>query len=101
MDAFKRLRDALWNGPLTDPQAPAQALAARLAGLDYGSALAGLRRLSDCALPLDPALRAALVRWPWSIDLALIAVENDPNETTFSELCARAQAQDRRRATVA
>ena len=99
--ALKGLHDALWNGPLTDPQAPAQALGARMSGLDYGPALAGLKLLSESALPVEPALRAALARWPWSIDLALIAVENEPNDTTLAELCARTQAQDRRRATAA
>jgi len=95
------LRDALWTGPLPDPHAPAQALAARLADTGYEPALAALRLLSGCALPVEPALKAALALWPWSIDLALVAVETAPDAAALTELCARCTAQNRRRAAAA
>ncbi len=98
MQALNSLRDTLWAAPLTDPHAPARALAARLPDLGYGPALADLRLLSACALPVEPALTTALARWPWSIDLALVAVESQPDDSTLAELCARSKAQNRRRA---
>jgi len=95
------LRDLLWKGPLAAPEAPAQTLAARLRDTGYDAALSMLRLLSGAALPVEPALQAALARWPWSIDLALVAVESNPDDSTLAELCARSRAQNRRRATAA
>lgn len=101
MQAFESLRDTLWLGPLPDPQAPAQALAARLGDTGYDPALAMLRRLASCALPVEPALQPALARWPWSIDLALVAVESSPDDSALALLCARSETQNRRRAAAA
>lgn len=101
MQALDTLRERLWAGPPDDPQAYAQVLTEALPQLGYGPTLKALGLLSSCALPVEPALQAALARWPWSIDLALIAAENHPDDATLAELCARSQAQNRRRATAA
>lgn len=101
MRALESLRETLWHGPPADPQAPAQVLAARLQGAGYDPALAMLRQLSAAALPVEPALQAALALWPWSIDLALIAVESHADDRALAALCARCIAQNRRRATAA
>lgn len=101
MQPPESLRETLWNGPLSDPSAPARALAARLSDTEYGPALTALQQLSASALPVEPALPAALARWPWSIDLALLAVENAADDSTLADLCARSKAQNRRRATAA
>ena len=98
MRALEGLHDRLWAGPLADPQAPAQALADALPDTPYGPALKALSQLSSFALPVEPALKAALVRWPGSIDLALVAVESSADDTALAELCARCAAQNRRRA---
>jgi hypothetical protein len=87
---------ALWAGPLPDPAAPAAELAARLAqGADYAPVLAELQTLAALALPVAPALEAALVRWDWSIDLARVAVEAEA-PGALDLLAARVAAQGRR-----
>lgn len=94
------LRRALWAGPLPDPAAPARALAARIAALDYAPALEALRALSGHGLPLDPALDLALARWDWSIDLAALAAQVR-GPAAIPALAARVQAQGRRRGVLA
>ena len=88
------LARALWSGPLDDPAAPARAL--RLD--DYSPALAALRQIVGHGLPADAALRAALARWPWSVDLAWLIVEDSGD---IAPLAAVVAQQDRRRATLA
>lgn len=96
------LHERLWTGPLADPQAPAQALCDRLPRTGYGPALAALRRLCSFALPVEPALTAALARWPWSIDLALVAVDACPGDAKALEtLRLRCETQNRRRSAAA
>jgi len=95
------LRAALWAGPLPDPVAPARALADRIAaGSDYPPVRDGLRALAGHGLPLAPALGAALARWPWSIDLALVALAADEPDA-LDELAARVRHAGRRHAALA
>lgn len=95
------LRRSLWAGPLPDAQAPARDLDRAIdGGLDYPPALAGLRALVGHGLPTDPALPLALARWPWSIDLAALAVEARGPEA-IPELAARVEAQGRRHGVLA
>ena len=105
MIALDDLARALWQGPLDDPAAPGRELAERIAGLDYPPALERLRALTGWRLPCGPALSAALARWPWSIDLALLAHDaagdTAAQEAALAELAARVEAQKRRPAALA
>lgn len=97
------LRAALWAGPLPDPAAPAAALARALeAGTDYPEAQAALRALVRHGLPPEPALAMALARWPWSIDLALVALQAAPpaDGAALAQLAARVMAENRRHASL-
>lgn len=102
MPPLEGLRAALWAGePVQPDAAAAAALSDSLQDIGYEAALAALRQLSASALPLAPALPRALALWPWSIDLALIAVDSAPDDDTLAELCVRCEAQNRRRAAAA
>lgn len=91
----------LWAGPLADPGAPAAALYQRLAaGADYPQALEALRQLAALDLPVAPALEAALDRWPWSIDLALVALQVG-RPGALDDLAARVAGQGRRHGALA
>lgn len=97
------LARALWHGPLTDPEAPARALAAQqAAGAGYEVVLDALSVLVRHELPLGDTLTRALDAFPWSIDLALLALEaaRDPS-AALTELARRVTAQNRRRAALA
>jgi len=99
MQALAGLHETLWTGPLAAPEAPAQALHAALPQMGYAPALDALRLLSGCALPLAPALDAALARWPWSIDLAMVGVESSRGALPALDILRqRTEQQNRRRA---
>ncbi|KPQ08439.1 MAG: mannosyltransferase OCH1 related protein [Rhodobacteraceae bacterium HLUCCA12] len=101
MDLLAGLQKTLWQAPLADPADPARTLAARLPEQGYEPVLTALRLLARCGLPIEPALAPALARWPWSIDLALVAAEADPTDEALARLRARCAAQNRRRAAAA
>lgn len=113
MEPLRPLARALWQGPLADPGAPGLALAAQLdAAPDYPQALDQLRALIGWHLPAPEALEKAMALWPWSIDLALLAVEvsarlapastgTTTTDAALAELAARITTQNRRRAAFA
>ncbi|MCC5969369.1 MAG: hypothetical protein JJU15_05430 [Pararhodobacter sp.] len=102
MEAVKGLRNRLWTGPLADPQAPALAIAQALPDTGYGPVQQALRLLSAAGLPVEPALSEASARWPWSIDLAQVAVEaTGADDSALALLRERCAAQNRRRAAAA
>lgn len=68
------MREALWQGPLADPDSPQREVLAWMP--DYPVALDRLRELVRHALPADEALAEALRRWPWSVDLGWLIAEN-------------------------
>ncbi|MFN3953131.1 MAG: glycosyltransferase [Pararhodobacter sp.] len=108
MEPLRHLASALWQAPLAEPATPGLALAGQLDGaLDYPQALAHLRALTGWHLPASEALEKAMSRWPWSIDLALLAVDESTHhapagtEAALAGLAARITAQNRRHAAYA
>lgn len=98
-----RLAQALWQGPLPDPAAPAQDLMKRIeGGTDYKACLQQLATLCSHGVSTDAVIETALATWPWSIDLALLAVEAAPaSDAVLDTLERRIMAQNRRYATLA
>lgn len=99
------LAEALWHDRLGDPAAPAAALAADIEqGAPYRAMLTRLQGLADHGMPLTPALTRALDLYPWSIDLALLAVragDGTHDAQALQALDQRTAAQNRRRAALA
>ena len=99
-DAARALRLALWAGPLPDPEAPAAAAMAEVTRGDYESAMAVLRQIAPTALPAQAVIAAALSRWDWSIDAALMACDAG-HAGALDALRERVEGQGRRRAAFA
>jgi hypothetical protein len=96
----RALRRALWAGPLPDPDAPARAALVLTDAGNYEGAMALLRQIAPTALPHERATEAALARWDWSIDAALMACDA-AFPGALEHLEHRVEAQGRRRAALA
>lgn len=99
----KSLAQDLWQGPLSDPMAPARDLTQKIeGGAEYIPSLQRLDELSSHGLLTDPLLRCALETWPWSIDVALIALDGGQMpDLALAALQRRVEAQNRRHGALA
>lgn len=97
------LAQQLWQGPLSDPDGPANNLANLIeSNSEYSPVKEELTRLSLHGVSTGAALQNALVKWPWSIDLALLAVQDAPqSEPAIAELSRRVHQENRRFAALA
>jgi hypothetical protein len=99
------LAQGLWGGPVGNGAALDRDLSAAIAGgAGYDAALAGLRNLWRFGLPGAQAARAAQMRWPNSIDMAVLACDLGPParmDANLEHLRAAVLHQNRRRAALA
>ena len=99
------LERQLWHGALSDHDAPQRALQGALDnGASYPSVLHGLRRLWRMALPGHDIARRARIRWPGSIDMALLALDFAPldhQSEALAHLSSCVLQTNRRRAALA
>lgn len=101
LDLLRRL----WRGVDLAPEVPERALLKALAdGASYGRVLAMLRVLRRTGLPGAQAARAAVARWPDSIDMARASVdlaERGARDDALAALAELVNVQNRRWAVLA
>ena len=100
MESLARM---LWQGRIIDPNSPDLVQAGHIDGeTDYSTCLQSVKALSSHGILSVETLKRALETWAWSIDLALLWVnETKGSDAALDELSTRVHAQNRRYGTLA